>query len=82
MKRGESKMIINRICIPQHTYINDNDFMWNYTNYEHDKETNRYYRLEASCSLRPSMDGALVKHRISKAEYMDALKKVKEILKL
>lgn len=73
-------MPINSILGKQVIYINDNDFIWNHTNYEHDKTTDRYYRLEPSCSLRAEMDGALVKHRISKVTYTDILRNVKDVL--
>lgn len=38
--------------------------------FEYDEDTNRYYELVDSNSLRPEMDGALVRKRISKNFYM------------
>ena len=35
--------------------------------------------LVESCNFRPEMDGALVRKRISKKVYEEALKKVKEL---
>jgi hypothetical protein len=45
-------------------------FISNSVNYEKDYwGLDRYYRMEASRSLRREMDGALVRRRISKAAY-------------
>ncbi|MDO4157390.1 MAG: hypothetical protein Q4D37_11560 [Oscillospiraceae bacterium] len=38
--------------------------------FEYDEDTNRYYELVDSSSLRPDMDSALVRKRISKKFYM------------
>lgn len=66
-----------RICT---TIIDDNTFQCEGINYERDEFNDRCYRLEESISLRPEMDGALVKHRISKAEYEEMLAKAKALL--
>lgn len=50
---------------------NEFDFTYNCTDYEKDLDSGRYYRLDASISLRPEMDGALVRRRISGAVYWE-----------
>lgn len=50
---------------------NEFDFTYNRTDYEKDRDSGRYYRLDASISLRPEMDGALVCRRISGAVYWE-----------
>lgn len=59
-------------------YINENNFCYNGIDYERDTENGRCYILEASISLKKEMDGALVRRRISKTVYEDALKKIKQ----
>ena len=54
--------------------LNDKEFVYEGVNYEFDPYTGRYYRLEESCSLRPEMDGALVKHRIGQKVFSELLK--------
>lgn len=63
----------------QHWIINENSFVYDFVNYEKDEYNGRCYTLIESCNLRPEMDGALVRKRISKNEYEEAFKKVKEI---
>ncbi len=63
----------------KHWIINENSFVYNYINYEKDEYNGRYYMLVESCNLRHEMDGALVRKRISKKVYEEALKKVKEL---
>ena len=65
----------------QHWIIDKNSFIYDFINYEKDEYNGRCYMLIESCNLRPEMDGALVKKRISKNEYEEAFKKVKEITK-
>lgn len=59
-------------------YINENNFCYNGIDYERDTENGRCYILEASISLKKEMDGALVRRRISRTLYEDALKKIKQ----
>ncbi len=57
----------------RHAYDADEkfrSFTYSYSHYEYDEESGRYYQLVESCSLRPEMDGALVRRRISKEVYM------------
>lgn len=63
----------------EHWIIDENSFVYNFSNYEKDKYNGRYYILVESCNLRPEMDGALVRKKISKKAYEEALKKVKEL---
>lgn len=67
-----------RGCV-QHWIIDKNSFIYDFTNYEKDEYNGRCYILVESCNLRPEMDGALVRKRISKNAYEEALKKVKEV---
>ena len=62
--------------------LNDKEFVYEGVNYEFDPYTGRYYRLEESCSLRPEMDGALVKHRIGQKVFSELLKKHEKLLKI
>jgi hypothetical protein len=62
----------------KHWVLSDNDFVYEYSNYERDAYTGRYYRLTESTSLKPEMDGALVKRRISKSVYESCLKEAKK----
>ena len=48
---------------------NEHEFMCDRIDYEEDTENGRCYRLVPSTNLRPEMDGALVKQRISKKEF-------------
>lgn len=41
----------------KHWVLSDNDFVYEYSNYERDAYTGRYYRLTESTSLKPEMDG-------------------------
>lgn len=61
-----------------HWVLNDNEFVYNYTNYERDEESGRCYMLVYSCNLRPEYDGALVRRRIKKLEYEKALASAKQ----
>lgn len=61
----------------QHYYISNSDFMLNYTPYEYDDITGRYYFLEPS--LVRSRHGEYVRRRISKADYEQALAACKEL---
>lgn len=63
-------------------YINDNNFRYKMTDYERDEYNGRCYILEESISLRKEMDGALVRRRISKTVYEDALEKIKKEMKI
>lgn len=54
-----------------HWVRNEFDFTYNGINYEKDRDSGRCYRLEASISLRPEMDGTLVRRRISGADYWE-----------
>lgn len=56
-------------------YINDTNFQLDGVYYE--SEDNRYYMLVDSISMRSDCDGKLVKKRIKKADYKEALKQVK-----
>lgn len=62
-----------------HYYNSDDDFMLNYTPYEHDDITDRYYYLEPSISMtsKAGREGGLVRRRISKADYKRALSECK-----
>lgn len=46
------------------------EFELKHRNFEYDEDTNRYYELVPSSNLRPEMDGALIRKRISKNFYM------------
>lgn len=60
-------------------YTSDAEFMLHYTPYEFDELSGRYYYLEPSVSLtsRAGREGALVRRRISKADYEKALAECK-----
>ena len=60
--------------------LNDKEFVYEGINYEFVPYTGRYYRLEESCSFRPEMDGALVKHRIGQKVFSELLKKTREAI--
>lgn len=62
----------------KHWVLSDNDFVYEYSNYERDACTGRYYRLTESTSLKPEMDGALAKRRISKSVYESCLEEAKK----
>lgn len=62
----------------KHWVLSDNDFVYEYSNYERDAYTGRYYRLIESTSLKSEMDGALVKRRISKSVYESCLEEAKK----
>lgn len=62
----------------RHWVLSDDDFVYEYSNYERDDYTGRYYRLTESVSLKPEMDGALVKRRISKSVYEACLEEAKK----
>lgn len=66
----------------EHWFRSENDFTYNFYGYERDVENGRCYILVESCNLRPEMDGALVKKRISKSEYEKALNDCKKIFEL
>ena len=53
----------------QNAYYNEICFKCNGYDYEQDEDNGRYYKLEPSTSLKPEMDGALVRRRISKKEF-------------
>lgn len=55
----------------QHWFRSENDFTYNFIDYERDEENGRCYMLVASCNLR--MDGALVRERIKRSVYEEAL---------
>ncbi len=57
-------------------------FTYNHTDYEYDEETNRYYYFTESISLRPEMNGALVRRRIGKSAYMEVYGQLLEYLGL
>ena len=56
-------------------YINDTNFQLDGIYYE--SECGRYYMLVDSVSLRSDCDGKLVKKRIKKADYLEALNTLK-----
>lgn len=53
---------------PEHGF---RSFTYNYTDYEYDEYTNRYYYRRGSIILRSEMDGVMVRERIGKAAYME-----------
>lgn len=57
-------------------------FTYRGTDYEYDEETNRYYYFTESISLRPEMDGAVVRRRIGKSAYMEVYGQLLEYLGL
>lgn len=63
-----------------HAYINDNNFTYQYVDFERDEYNGRCYQLVETTDLRPEMDGALVRRRISKSAYEEARKAVLNIL--
>lgn len=63
----------------KHWIIDKNSFVYDFVNYEKDEYNGRCYILVESCNLRPEMDGALIRKRISNKVYEEAFKKVKEI---
>lgn len=75
-----SKCIKDYRGYAQHWIIDENSFVYNLVNYEKDEYNGRCYILVESRNLSPIMDGALVRKRISKNVYEEALKKVKEII--
>lgn len=54
-------------------YMSDDCFRSDLYEYERDTYNGRCYRLEESYSIRPEMDGALVRRRIGRKEYEAAL---------
>lgn len=62
---------------PEHGF---RSFTYNYTDYEYDEYTNRYYYWRGSNSLRSEMDGAVVRERIGKATYMEIYGQLLEYL--
>ncbi len=63
----------------KHFYKDDNSFTYDYYDYERDEYNGRCYRLEPSENMHdPEMDGALVKHRISRKLYEELLEKAKK----
>lgn len=56
-------------------YINDTSFQLDGVYYE--SEGDRYYMLVDSVSLRADCDGKLVKKRIKKSDYLEALNTLK-----
>ena len=73
-----SKIIKDFRGYVKHWIIDENSFVYNFINYEKDEYNGRCYILAESSNLKPEMDGALVRKRISKNAYEEALKKVKE----
>ena len=65
----------------KHWIIDKNSFVYNFVNYEKDEYNGRCYILVGDCNLKPEMDGALVRKRISKKVYEEALKMAKEATK-
>lgn len=63
-----------------HSYLNENNFTYQYVDYERDEYNGRCYQLVETTDLRPEMDGALVRRRISNAAYEEARKAVLNIL--
>lgn len=53
----------------ENAYYSETRFKCNGYEYEQDEDNGRYYKLEPSVSLKPEMDGALVRKRISKKEF-------------
>lgn len=76
-----SKVIKDFRGYAKHWIIDENSFVYNFVNYEKDEYNGRCYILTESCNLRPEMDGALVRKRISKKAYEEALKMAKEATK-
>lgn len=74
-----SKIIKDFRGYVKHWIIDKNSFVYNFINYEKDEYNGRCYMLVESSNLKPEMDGALVRKRISKNAYEEALKKVKEV---
>lgn len=74
-----SKIIKDFRGYVKHWIIDKNSFVYNFINYEKDEYNGRCYILAESSNLKPEMDGALVRKRISKNAYEEALKKVKEV---
>lgn len=63
----------------KHWIIDKNSFVYDFVNYEKDEYNGMCYILVESCNLRPEMDGALIRKRVSNKVYEEAFKKVKEI---
>lgn len=64
----------------EHWFRNDRSFTYAFNEYERDEENGRCYLLVASTSMHdPNMDGALVKKRISKTSYEEALRLCKKV---
>ena len=61
-------------------YFSNDDFMFDGSYYIHDDYSDYYYRLEPSVSLRPEMDGALVRRRVSKSKYRLMLARLRKAL--
>ena len=75
----KSKIIASRT---KHFYISNMNFMLDYTQYECDEFTGRYYFLAPSISMTSQVgkEGGLVRRRISKANYERALAECKSVL--
>lgn len=63
----------------KHWIIDKNSFVYDFINYEKDEYNGRCYILTESCNLRPEMDGALVRKRISNKAYEETLKKATKV---
>lgn len=74
-----SKLIKDFRGYVKHWIIDENSFVYNFVNYEKDECNGRCYILTESCNLRPEMNGALVRKRVSKKEYEEAFKKATEV---
>ncbi len=66
----------------QHYFNDDSDFMLNYVPYEFDERTGRYYFLAPSINAdsKAAQENGLVRRRISKAAYAQALADCKVLL--
>jgi len=62
------------------TYYSDSHFQYERKWYETDPYNGRFYVLMDSSNMRPEMDGALVRRRISKSLYTEKLNSLKELL--
>lgn len=71
----------NEIEHNRYYFISGNDFMLDYTPFERDESNGRCYFLEVSTSMtsRAGREGALVRRRISTAEYEQALARCKKV---
>lgn len=74
------KIIKDYMGRPRYWFIDEDHVVYQGVNWERDPDNGRCYYLEASTSLRPEMDGALVKRRTSNSNFEIVKEAVKKII--